>query len=237
MELYDIEGTLASLQKKKINLQILQTLKAGKEAQVYLADWKNQPLALKIYKDHKYRTFNNVEKYTESWWIPSRTMAQSVKKKTRRGLQDVQDCWVEREFKLLKKAYENGCRVPEPVEHTDNAILMEYIGDDHGPAPLLKDVKLTPEQAKFCMDEIFECIKILFDIGYAHSDLSAFNILWWDETPYIIDFPQAVEVRSSPKAVEYILRDFRNVAEFLGKFGNVGYLEYYTELQQMCMWI
>lgn len=234
MNLYDIEGAIAAFKTKKMHIDLLQPLKSGKEAQVYLARYDNKLCALKVYKNHEIRSFNNVEKYVENWWIPSRTLKTAVKKKTRLGLQYVQDTWVGREFQLLRKAHTHGCNVPKPYGYVKNAILMEFIGDIHGPAPMLKDVRLTPSQAKQCTDSIFRDMCTLLELGYIHADLSAFNILWWKEKPVIIDFPQAIELNSCNSAHELIFKDFRNFAEFLEKFGDTNKIDYQIRLEEIC---
>ncbi len=54
----------------------------------------------------------------------------------------------------------------------DSAILMDYIGNEATPAPLLLGAE----------DRV-------------HGDLSPYNILYWDEQITIIDLPQMVDPR------------------------------------------
>ncbi len=237
MSLYDIEGILDTFASKKIHIQLLQTLKSGKEAQVHMCTYNNQLCALKVYKNHEFRSFNTVGKYIANRYIASRTMRQAVRKRTRLGMQYVQDTWVSREFKLLKMAYNAGCNVPEVYAQAGNALLMEFIGDDKGPAPLLKEVNLTTEQAIYCFNEISYSVKTIFELGFVHSDLSPFNILWWEDQPVIIDFPQAVEVRSSPSARELLFKDFENIADYLIKYAELDVVEKRLELEELCRYI
>jgi serine/threonine-protein kinase RIO1 len=44
-----------------------------------------------------------------------------------------------------------------------------------------------------------------------HADLSAFNLLWWEEKLWLIDFPQAIDVTTNPHAFEYLHRDLTNI--------------------------
>jgi serine/threonine-protein kinase RIO1 len=41
--------------------------------------------------------------------------------------------------------------------------------------------------------------------------LSEFNILYWKGDIYIIDFPQAVDIRNNPNTMELLKRDRENI--------------------------
>ena len=73
-------------------------------------------------------------------------------------------------------------------------------------------------EAKQVFDEIIRNVEIFWNEGIVHADLSAFNILWWNSSPYIIDFPQSVDRRMHPNARELLDRDLENVARYFGKY-------------------
>jgi RIO kinase 1 len=50
-----------------------------------------------------------------------------------------------------------------------------------------------------------------------HADLSSYNILFWDDTPYFIDVGQAVLLQH-PQAHAFLQRDLHNLAVFFHKF-------------------
>ena len=56
-------------------------------------------------------------------------------------------------------------------------------------------------------------------VGLVHADLSAYNLLWWDERLVMIDLPQAVEFTTNPDAFELLRRDVEKVAEWFGRRG------------------
>lgn len=234
MLLLDVENTIEQYCNKNIHLEIIRPLKAGKEAQVFTVKYRGNLAALKIYKKHDLRSFNNISTYIDNWYIPSRTMRQAVRKRTKLGRQYVQNTWVNREFKLLQKVYELGCWTPEPYANTSNSILMEYLGDRDSPAPLIKDTALTKEDARRSFLQIMESIAAIFEAEYVHADLSPFNILWWKGNPYIIDFPQAIEVRSSPHVKKYLTNDINNVKNFFGKFIDISSSEIEDRLYALC---
>jgi len=55
--------------------------------------------------------------------------------------------------------------------------------------------------------------------GFAHGDLSAYNILVHDGRLVIIDLPQIVDVIANPRGPEFLARDVRNVANWFLSHG------------------
>jgi len=53
-----------------------------------------------------------------------------------------------------------------------------------------------------------------------HADLSPYNILWWDDQAWLIDFPQALDV-ASPHGVEFLARDVGQLCRWYAKFGGM----------------
>ena len=57
---------------------------------------------------------------------------------------------------------------------------------------------------------------------YVHGDLSAYNILWWNNKPWIIDVPQGEVVNkwSDMNKVELMLRrDIKNILKYFRSYG------------------
>ena len=55
--------------------------------------------------------------------------------------------------------------------------------------------------------------------GVVHADLSAHNILWWEDRPWIIDLPQAVDLAVNVDAFDFLIRDLRNVGAWFTRRG------------------
>jgi RIO kinase 1 len=54
--------------------------------------------------------------------------------------------------------------------------------------------------------------------GWVHADLSAYNILWWEDRLWVIDVPQAMELHASTNGYALLHRDVTNVCRwFAGK--------------------
>jgi RIO kinase 1 len=55
--------------------------------------------------------------------------------------------------------------------------------------------------------------------GYAHGDLSAYNVLVHDGRLVLIDLPQAVDVVANPRGFEYLRRDCDNICTWFESRG------------------
>jgi hypothetical protein len=55
--------------------------------------------------------------------------------------------------------------------------------------------------------------------GWAHGDLSAYNLLVQDGRLVLIDLPQVVDVVSNPQGIQFLARDARNVAMWFSTHG------------------
>ena len=182
-------------------------ISAGKEANVYLAyDLNGKEVAIKIYK---------IDSNT-SKWMRNYIIGDPRFKKIPNNTSKIIYLWAQKEYKNLKRAYNVGLRVPKPIFIKNNILIMEYIGTESTPAPLLKDVKILKEPMDF-LKEILEFIRILYQKAkLVHGDLSEFNILYYNQKPVIIDISQAVSIQH-PKAEIYLARDIKNVVNYFEK--------------------
>jgi len=190
---------------------VLYPISAGKEASIFLALWKNHPIVLKAYR---------------LWATPHKLsmtkghIRESSGKKTRWILGLIEDIAVA-EFDVLQNCFNAGVRIPTPISRVANYLTMRFIGDGETPAPQLREVELEDPEA--VMNEIFDqYLKMYRDAHYAHGDLSAFNILWWQDKPWIIDVPQSEIVNkwSDMNKIELVLRrDIHNVLTYFESYG------------------
>ena len=134
----------------------------------------------------------------------------------KRGKRNTIFAWVQREYRNLIKAREANVSVPTPFTFHNNVLVLEFIGDKGMIAPKLKDQ--LPKNPRDFFDKIISNMKKLHKAGLVHADLSAFNILNYNENPVFIDFSQASTLESS-RANEYLDRDVRNICTFFRKIG------------------
>jgi RIO kinase 1 len=190
---------------------VLYPMSAGKEASIFLATWKNHPIVLKAYR---------------LWATPHKLsmgkgyIRESSGKKTRWILGLVEDIAV-REFDILQACFKAGVRVPTPISRVANYLTMRFIGNGEHPAPQLREVEL--ENPEDVMNVIFDQYLLMYsEAHYVHGDLSAYNILWWQDKPWIIDVPQGETVNkwSDMNKVELMLRrDIKNVLKYFKSYG------------------
>lgn len=178
----------------------------GKESNVFTAKTQTGRIIVKIYRLETC-DFNRMYEY-----IRSDPRFAGLKKQRR----NIIFKWTQREYRNLMKARDGGVRCPTPLAFSNNVLLLELIGDEHGLAPQLKDA--PPDDAKKFLDEVIKNYKKLHKAKLVHADFSPFNILNFREKPVFIDFSQCTSV-DDQKAEEFLDRDVRNVCNYFRKIG------------------
>jgi len=178
-------------------------ISTGKEGNVfYVTDEENEPYALKIFRTST-STFKRYGKYIEG--DPRFKGITGNKRK-------MIYAWTGKEFRNLQRYSEAGIRVPEPIDYNKNCLMMEYIGDDRGPAPLLKDTPLEDPETTY--KQVVGFIRDGFKKAHlVHGDLSEYNILMWEGEPVLIDCGQSITADHF-NAKDFLLRDITNVNRF-----------------------
>jgi RIO kinase 1 len=174
-------------------------MNAGKEASIFFARWKEHPIILKVYR--LWQTSQAVRK--KGFFAPGKMQALAAK-----------------EYDLLMACFRAGMFVPTPVGRVGTMLTMRYIGDDQ-PAPQLRNVHL--EEPEKVLHRILDDYLLMYSKAhYVHGDLSAYNILWWQNRPWIIDVPQAYEAGpwcDMKRVVNLLRRDIMNVLSYFKKYG------------------
>ncbi len=193
-------------------------------------------LAVKIHRGRTQRSFKNDAVYlsgramgvslsggtgVKSSGMPDRRLERAVAKRSKRGKAAIEHSWINHEFNTLQVLHAAGARVPEPFTMSGHAVLMEYLGDGDGPAPLLKHVSLERRRAVEIFTGLMEQIELWLACERIHGDLSPFNILYWKDRATVIDFPQAVNPHENPDSLFLLERDIRNVATYFEPYGVV----------------
>jgi RIO kinase 1 len=217
----------------------LGVLKTGKEAEISVVertapDGRTCLLALKRYRprtiSHKGElqelgferapTFRNDIVYRDGRRFTRRSRdLRAIEQMTNYGKALLKEKWHGHEFDVMARLWDAGADVPYPVENHDNGMLMEYIGVAEGAAPRLAQARLTPAQVRAAWDLLLDNLRTFLEAGIVHSDLSAYNILWWDERLWFIDFPQAVDIAHSPHAFDFLHRDVTNIGRWFSRQG------------------
>lgn len=202
-------------------IEMVSNVKSGKEATVYRVLLDGELVAMKLYKKPEERMFKNTGQYLIGKYYKHPSHRKAVAKGNKFSKKLTHDNWVKREFFILEKLHSLGARIPKPILHVGDAIFMEFLGSHETAAPRLCDIDLTEYEAKRAFQKIIETMAIFWNFGIVHADLSEYNILWWKDEPYIIDFPQAIDKRTHPDAQRILNRDMQNITKFFGKFMQV----------------
>jgi serine/threonine-protein kinase RIO1 len=173
---------------------------AGKEASIYAAYYWEHPIILKAYRFWQ----TSQARRSKGFFAPRRMQVLAAM-----------------EYDLLLACFKAGMHVPTPIGRVGNYLTMGFIGDGIEPAPQLRAVTLNDPE--YVLDQILDEYLLMYrDVNYVHGDLSAYNILWWRDTPWFIDMPQAscVNSWSDMKQVENLLRcDIANILSYFKKYG------------------
>lgn len=225
--------SLASFYQDNVITDVTRRVKGGKEANVYCCPGHPATgidlIAAKLYRPRILRTLKNDAVYKagrqlrgeDGKELKGRREKLALAQKTRFGQHLDMVWWINNEYSVQQKLYEAGASVPRPIGHNGNTILMEYVGDEWLPAPTLSDVSLKRAEATDLFDRIINNVRIMLDNHFVHGDLSAFNILYWEEEISIIDFPQVVDARNNPYAQELLQRDIKRVCDYFRRSGVV----------------
>jgi RIO kinase 1 len=226
-----IGNYLGTFYEDNLITEMVRRVRSGKEATVYCCRAHPRTgvdlLAGKVYHERMFRSLKNDSLYREgrdtldeqgksSW---NRREALALAKKTRFG-QDLRHLsWLSAEFRILTELHEAGADVPRPFVQSDNAMLMEFVGDEQVAAPALVNVRLRKEEARPLFDKLVANIELMLSKDIVHGDLSAHNVLYWQGDVKIIDFPQAVRIYSNPFSFSLFSRDVERICQYFSRYG------------------
>jgi RIO kinase 1 len=113
-----------------------------------------------------------------------------------------------------------GISVPRPIARSADAILMAYVGDEDGPAPLLRAYRPADRgEAELLLDQVLAAVRSMLRLGIVHADLSPYNVLVWEGRAIVIDLPQAVDPSQNPEADELFRRDIARICTWAARHG------------------
>ncbi|MCS7120660.1 MAG: serine protein kinase RIO [Candidatus Bathyarchaeota archaeon] len=189
--------------------EIYGVVKAGKESRLY---WGKSPegeeLAIKIYL--------TVSGEFRKGMLPY-ILGDPRFKNVKRDPRSLVYAWAKKEFKNLTDAYDAGVNVPKPFTVQNNVLVMEFIGENGVPAPLLKESKLKNPQV-FYKKVLSQVRKLYLDAKLVHGDLSEYNIMVYGGKPVLFDISQAVNLEH-PGAEQFLIRDVENLNRYFESIG------------------
>jgi RIO kinase 1 len=204
----------------------LGILKTGKEADVFLLR-RGVPdtdrsclLAAKRYRAAEHRLFHRDSAYLEGRRVRESRDNRAMANRTAVGRQMIAVQWANAEFSALCQFYLAGIPVPYPVQVLGTEVLLEFIGDPDGTAaPRLADTGVRGSELTGLWHQLVACMCALARLGFAHGDLSAYNLLVYREQLIMIDVPQVVDVIANPRGGEFLDRDAANIGKWFAARG------------------
>jgi RIO kinase 1 len=213
-------------------------LKTGTEAQVSLvertgADGRCVLLARKLYLprsvSHKGELeamgvqrasqFHNDVTYREGRQFRKSRDRRAVERMSAHGKALLQERWTNHEHDVMGVLWAAGAKVPYPVRFAEDHFDMEYVGDRSEAAPTLARLRPRGPLLAAIWEQLVANLALVVAAGYAHGDLSAYNLLWWDDELWMIDLPQAVDIAANPMGFDFLHRDVANITAWFGRQG------------------
>jgi len=182
-------------------------ISSGKEGGVFRATKGAEYRAVKIY-----RISNTMFRH-----LPPYALEELRREASARNYGGLIFAWTRREHTILGRLEEAGVRAPRPYGHYRNVLVMEYIGNEDGAAPRLKDVPVDDPAALY-EELVREFGRMVRVAKLVHGDLSPYNTLYHDGRIVVIDVAQSVR-SDHPEARRLLERDLLNFSRFLGRLG------------------
>jgi len=211
----------------------LGILKTGKEADVHvIRRWvpgqdRDVCMAAKRFRSSDHRMFQRDAGYLEGRRFRRSREMRAMARRTEFGRSMISTQWAGAEFGALSELWGLGLPVPYPVQIDGAELLMEFIGRDGQAAPRLAQIRPDRELLVDLFEQLREAMLQLAGRGWAHGDLSPYNVLLDGERLVIIDWPQIVDIIGNPRGPEFLERDCHNICAWFVSRGlevDEGYL-------------
>ena len=202
----------------------LGVVKTGKEADVHLIERAVPGTAGVLLAAKRYRTTHHSDFHRSGSYEEGRTMrntrdARAVGRKSAHGRSVAAGHWAHSEFEALRRAWQAGVPVPYPVQVSDTEVLMEFVGDGRAAAPRLAQSRLHGEELQDAFAQVVGILEAFAGAGFAHGDLSPYNLLDHHGRIVVIDLPQIVDVAANPQGLDFLHRDVVNVSTWFARRG------------------
>ncbi|KAI6225968.1 Serine/threonine-protein kinase RIO1 [Aphelenchoides besseyi] len=187
-------------------------ISTGKEANVYHAICKTgESLAVKVYKT-SILTFKDRDRYVTGEFRYRNGYARHNPRK-------MVATWAEKEMRNLQRMHQAGLNVPKAHLLKSHVLVMDFVGENGWPAPLLKNAEFDHVAAEVLyVDCVWMMRRLYRECRLVHADLSEYNMLYHNSQSVIIDVSQSVE-HDHPNSLQFLRSDITNITRFFNGRG------------------
>lgn len=164
-------------------------------------------------------TFRHDVQYREGRQFRKSRDRRAIERMSTYGKRLLQDRWTGTEHEVMLRLWRQGVSVPYPIGFADDVFDLEYVGDWEMAAPQLSASRLSPTELDRAFEQLLAGLRGITAAGIAHGDLSAYNLLWWEDRLWFIDFPQSIDIAANLQGIEFLHRDVLNVCEWFQRRG------------------
>jgi len=219
----------------------LGIVKSGKEATVslvertFICDNTTVLLARKSYRFD--RRFTRRDPYLEGAYAHRADLPYAMRLAEMRSGRAIA-AWRSNESSTLRQLWHAGARVPYAFEVDElGDVCMQFLGCGRVAAPRLESVTPTEDQAIRWLNSLIDDLHVFVGLLLVHADLSPYNVLVHNDTPYVIDVPQAVRIGQAPNALALLHRDVQNLLDYFETFTTCPSVEdVMTDLMRHAPW-
>lgn len=222
-------GLLLAYKLEKLN----GVIGHGKESTILHAtgrdhnDTPGQEVAVKILKSDINLGFKTRDSYNKS-------KCPSYKFDRPKSKNDSLAKWAERGFKNLRSLSRANINCPYAISFKKHVLIMTFLGSSCSPSPKLKEANLDEKQLRDSYEQVVSIMKRMYqDCDLIHGDLSEYNLLWHNDSVYVIDVSQSMS-SSHPAANRFLFRDCKNIIDFYTRSGLSEILETQELFMAIC---
>ena len=203
----------------------LGVLKTGKEADVHLVErWvpgteRGIVMAAKRFRTGEHRLFHRDAGYLEGRRVRRSREMRAMARRTEFGRELVSGQWAFAEFAALTRLWELELSVPYPIQLDGREMLMEFIGEGRVAAPRIAQARPPVDLLPSLFEQLRSTLLALCREGWAHGDLSPYNVLLRGEQLVFIDWPQIVDIVGNPQGFTFLERDVSTMCTWFNQRG------------------
>ncbi|HJU14399.1 MAG TPA: serine protein kinase RIO [Candidatus Nitrosotalea sp.] len=135
--------------------------------------------------------------------------------KIRKGTRHLVEAWAQKEYSNLVQCRDAGMSCAKPVTVVKNVLVMDFIGKNGVPEPLLVETEVGYEDYEAAISiigDLYNKAKLV------HADFSEYNVFKTKKGLVVFDLGSSIDIRH-PNALEFLERDIKNITKFFVKRG------------------